>query len=301
MRPAGVILNRCHNLYMTRQQEESELIRQFLLGDLDEGRREQMEERLLTDAELQEQVEATRGELADEYVFGLMAERDLQLFESNVRLTPEQSHELRLSHALRKYVETTAETAPAEVVKFKPRGGTSSPRWWAAAAAVIIVVAGYGGWTVYHNRQVAAQLERLRSQRLKVEQELAVLNRQNLPASDDPSVINLTLASDIERSEGDGRRADENRAVVSEGKNFVLLRLPVKDKSNSYRAVIETDDGADIYTVNDRKAVADGGGRVVELLLPGRLLPTGNYQVTLVGVAGQDSEAVTYPFQVIQK
>jgi hypothetical protein len=284
------------------------LVRRFLLGDLDEESREQLEERLLTDAELQEQVSATRVALTDEYAFGLLAGRELELFESNLRLTPEQSHELRLSKALRRYVETSAEVAPAVAVKLAPAGSARFSRWWTAlaatAAAVVVVAVCYGGWTIYHNRQVAARLERLRSQRLQVEQELAGLNRRSLSAADDPSVISLSLLSDLERSvDGNERSAEESRAIVNEGKNFLLLTLlPGKNRpvANSYRAVIQTDDGADIYTVKDLKVVADGH-RAVELVLPSRLLPTGSYQVKLVGETSQESDAVIYPFQVVQK
>lgn len=306
VRMAGVTLNRSGSLYMNRQQKEYELIRRFLLGDLEEGRREQLEERLLTDAELQEQVSETRIALIDEYAFGLLDGRELELFESNFRHAPEQSHELRVSKALRKYVETNPDIAPAGEVRIEPTGGTRFSRWWraaaAAAAAALIVVAAYGGWMVYRNRQLAAQFERLRNQRLKVEQELAVLNRPDHPAAGDPSVISLSLVSGIERSEDDDRRVEESRVIVTEGKNFLLLRLPLdKDGSNSYRVVIQTDEGADIYTVNALKARADGGRRAVDLVLPARLLPTGNYQAKLVGDTTPEPEAVTYPFQVVQK
>lgn len=290
---------------MTRPQEESELVRRFLLGDLDEERREQLEERMLTDAELQEHVSTTRVALIDEYAFGLMAGRELELFESNFRLTPDQTHELRLSKALRKHVETKAEVAPAAAVKLEPARGTRSFRWWMAlAAAVVVVAVCYGGWTAYYNRQMAAQLEQFRSQRLQVEQELAGLNRRSLPAANDPSVISLSPLSNLERSVEGDRSVEESRAIVSERKNFLLLNLRLdKDSpnSNSYWAVLQTDDGADIYTVHELKAVADGGRRTVELLLPGRLLPTGSYQVKLVGDTNRESDAVTYPFQVVQK
>jgi hypothetical protein len=290
---------------MTRPQEESELVRRFLLGDLDERRREQLEERMLTNAELQEQVSATRVALIDEYAFGLMDGRELELFESNFSLTPDQTHELHLSKALRRYVEMKPVVVSAAAAMREPAGSSRfSLRWAALAVAVVVAAICYGGWAVYHNRQIAARLEQLRSQRLQVEQELAGLNGRKFPAADDPSIISLSPLSDLDRSvEGDGG-VQKSRAIVNEGKNFLLLNLRLAEgsaDSNSYHALIQTDDGADIYTVNELRAVTDSGHRTVKLLLPGRLLPTGSYQVKIVGDTGRESDAVTYPFQVVQK
>jgi hypothetical protein len=64
--------------------------------------------------------------------------------------------------------------------------------------------------------------------------------------------------------------------------------------------VIETEDGAYIYTVESlTKSVTDEGTSVL-LLLPSRLLPTGNYQIRLIGDAeSQNVEVGIYPLQVV--
>jgi hypothetical protein len=287
--------------HMTPWQEERELIRRFLLGDLDEERREQVEERLLTDAELHVSLSAARDELIDEYVFGVMGGRELKLFEENFHFTPERLHELRLSRALKRYVGEDAMGEAAAVAEVRSgRFSLFSRRVWigAAAAALAAVIVGYGGWTIYHDRQLRTRLAELQSQRARVEHDLTLLNQRPAPDLGDgrPGVVRLTLSPEIDRGSG-----EERRALVGEEKEFLLLRLQLsEDKLQSYRAVIETEDGAYIYTVESLTKSVTGQGKSVLLLLPSRLLPTGNYQIRLIGDAeSRNVEIGIYPFQVV--
>jgi hypothetical protein len=286
---------------MTSLQEERVLIRRFLLGDLDEERRGQVEERLLTDAELHANLSAARDELIDEYVFGVMDGREVKLFEENFHFTPERLHELRLSRALKRYVEEDAVGKAAAVAEVSS-GRFSFFSWraliGAGAAALAAVIVGYGGWTIYHDRQLQARLAELRNQRASVEHDLALLNRRPTPdlRSGRPGVVRLTLSPEINRGSG-----EERRALVGEGKELLLLSLRLsEDKSQSYRAVIETEDGAYIYTLESLTKSVTGEGTSVLLLLPSRLLPTGNYQIRLIGdTESRNVEVGIYPFQVV--
>lgn len=285
---------------MTRRQDERELVRRYLLGDLDAERRDEVEERLLTDAELQAGLSAARDELTDEYVFGFLEGRELKLFEESFHATPERLHELRLSRALKRYVVAADEErdVAAGVGGGAPFFLFSSRALVAAAAASLLVVLGYVGWTIYQGRQLQARQAQLNSQRAKVEHDLALLNRRDAPdgGGGRSSIVQLTLSPDIERDPG-----EERRAIVEAGKEFLRLSLRLReDGSQNCRAVIETEDGARIYSVENLPRSVTDEGAFVNLLLPGRLLATGDYQIRLIGDAGGGNvELGVYPFQVV--
>jgi hypothetical protein len=291
---------------MTNRPDETELIRRFLLGDLDEERQDKIEKRLLTDKELHEKLSDVRDDLIDEYVFGILDGRDLELFEKNFPFTPDRLHQLRLSRAMRAFVETNV--AETRVVDADPAPSWRrlliflGPKKVAAALAVGIVLSlGYGGWIVYRNKQLEEQVARISGQRLKVEQDLERLNKQphggGAGMGQASSIFTLTLKSRLVRDVGESRRA-----VMDNGPDTLQLRLQLDaDKFPRYRAVVQTDDGADMYAINDLKAISTGEGEVVSLSLPSRLLPTGDYKISLSGYAegGEPTAVGTYPFQIV--
>lgn len=288
-----------------QKREKQELLRRYLLRDLDEARQEQLEEQLLTDEELQEALSDEQDSLIDDYVLNLLTERERERFKSKFLLTQERLHKLRLSQSLVKYAEVeTAEPLEAErsyTAPFwrQPFYFLKTHRLAAAVSSVIILlIVGYGGWSIYQQRRLENRLDEMRKRQLAVEQELAQLNDGQL--SERPSAIaTLSLKQLLVRDSNEKRRA-----VIADGINILQLKLELtEDKFPSYRAVIETDEGAGIYTISDLKAKAVGDDKAVFLNIPSRLLPSGNYQVHLSGmtIEKESVEVGLYPFQVILK
>lgn len=287
-----------------QKRQEQELIKRYLLGDLDEERLEQIEERLLTDVELQDTLSGAQDHLIDEYVFDLLTENERGLFKRNFLLTPERLHKLRLSQALSKYTEADAADARA-VRTSRPDASWQKPFYFlqrhklaaALSSVVVLLTVSYGGWSVYQRWQLKERLLKLRAQQLEVQQELAKLNMGQAPELP-AAVAVLPLRHLLVRDAGENRRA-----VITSGINVLQLRLELnEDNFPSYRAVIETDDGTGMYTVNNLKAQSAGGNKAVSLNLPSRLLPTGDYQVHLSGTAEKESVDVgVYTFQVVLK
>lgn len=282
--------------------ENPELIRRYLLGDLHEEQREEIELRLLTDEELQTLLSEAQDDLIDDYVLGILSERERSLFQNNFLLTPERLHKLRLSQALAKYTGMNAADSQASQTAVVPAAPWQKPlrflqqQRFALAIAVIIiaVMIGYAGWSIYRHRQLETRVAELRKQRVRVEQELKNLNVGQL--SDQQSMITLPL-NQLVRDAGDKRLA-----VITGGINILQLRLELdEDKFSVYRAVIETGEGTEIYTVDELKAKSEGDAQVILLNLPSRLLPTGDYQVHLIGITtGNGSvDSGLYPFQVV--
>src|SRR5215211_5479505 len=91
----------------------AELMRQYLLGDLDEVQQDKIEERLLTDEELQAELSDMQDELIDAYAFGLLSDRARKLFENNFLLSPGRLNKLHVSKALAKYCEANSAESPS--------------------------------------------------------------------------------------------------------------------------------------------------------------------------------------------
>lgn len=288
-----------------QKREQQELLRQYLLRDLDEGRQEQLEEQLLTDGELQEALSDEQDSLIDDYVLELLTERERERFKSKFLLTQERLHKLRLAQSLAKYAEAET-TEPQEAERSYPVPFWRQPLYFLKAhrlaaivsSVVILLIVGYSGWSIYQQRRLENLLAEMRKRQFAVEQELARLNAGQL--SEQPSAIaTLSLKQLLVRDSNEQRRA-----VIVDGINILQLKLELtEDKFPSYRAVIEIDEGTGIFTISDLKAKSVGDDKAVFLNIPSRLLPSGNYQVHLSGMTPEKEsvEVGLYPFQVILK
>src|SRR5690242_1372976 len=123
-----------------QEPQDKVKIRHFLLGDLEEDERAQLEELFLTDSDFQEEVLIAENELIDQYLSGELdhadGEKFRQVFESN----PTQQRRLRIAQTVHNYAR-------------KEYAGTLGQRkksyvYMAIAAAVLVFVLA-GLWLVW--------------------------------------------------------------------------------------------------------------------------------------------------------
>jgi hypothetical protein len=129
---------------MTPNQELQERLRRYLLGQLTDGARDEIEQDLLANDELFEELLVLEDELADEYVDGRLEQADRPNFENHFLATPERKQNLRFARALNRYV-TTHEKRRESIGRSGPSGLWSSRSWplrMAAAFAVVAIIAG---------------------------------------------------------------------------------------------------------------------------------------------------------------
>jgi anti-sigma-K factor RskA len=127
---------------MTPTQEFQQRIRQYLLGQVSDGAREEIEQEFLGNDEVFAELLIIEEELTDEYVNGCLSPEDRAQFESHFLATPERQEDLQFARALSRYVTTSA-SAPAELVR--PPGSwvlTRQARRLAAAVAIVTIMAG---------------------------------------------------------------------------------------------------------------------------------------------------------------
>src|SRR5215213_4640229 len=98
---------------MSQQSTEEALLRKYLLGDLDQGQQDQVEEQLFCDDSFTERLSAAQDELINDYAANMLPEREQKLFEKNFVLSDERRNKIRFAHALELYLEDQIALQPA--------------------------------------------------------------------------------------------------------------------------------------------------------------------------------------------
>jgi CHAT domain-containing protein len=145
--PEGILL-------MARNYDEQGSIRQYLLNQISADEQHQIEQRLLTDDEFFDQLQASEDELVDQYLAGNLGRDEAAMFEKHFLITPERRQKLRFAEALRKYVATHSGELPQTAAAAHRRTGW---RWnfvlvsplRAAVFTALILVAAFGVWRIF--------------------------------------------------------------------------------------------------------------------------------------------------------
>src|SRR5215213_145929 len=111
---------------MKHTLEEDLPLKRFLLGELPEGERGEVEERLFGDPEYFRQFRAAEDELTDEYLYGDLDAGERERFERYFLNTPERRETLRVAGALKQYISRNAAAPVAELAGAAPLPGTNA-------------------------------------------------------------------------------------------------------------------------------------------------------------------------------
>ena len=267
-------------------------IRRYLLGELDEAEQQRLEESLLTDDEMFEELLIVEDELVDEYINGQLAGTERARFEQHFLSTPERVEKLRFARAFKKKINAaTASESSQPGTPVEP--DASSWKQWlptflqrarypvlslSLAAALLLLVVGGSLWFI------------IRSQRAT-----------EIAANRGPSSSNLfavTLTPGAVRDAGEMKRV-----VIPDNADVVQLRLELAtDEYPSYRAMLLTDDGREIFTGDRLKAEMAGNVKIVALSFPAKLLARSDYQVKLSGTSasGNQEDIGRYYFRIVK-
>ena len=242
------------------------MIRQYLLGQLEEGQQQVIEQRLLTEDDLFEELEVAEDELSDEYVADELTPVDRKQFEQYFLSTPERERELRFATDLRQYVaKKTARGEATERSVSLPRGPRPerSPLAWlsqtqlfriAAIAAFVVVIAG-GLWFTRLDRHPPASYATF----------TLTISNNNRADGGPATEINLPLTADAVR---------------------LYLKLPeALDQAARFRVELLKDSGE---TVNIEKVARVEQAAVIEL--PARQLSRGQYALKVYVVKPDGTE-----------
>ncbi|HET6979315.1 MAG TPA: hypothetical protein VFI24_23490 [Pyrinomonadaceae bacterium] len=249
------------------------VLREFLLGNVNDEEQAQIEGLFLTDSEARERVLVIEQELMEDYLEDSLTAEDRERFLSRYGQTDAQLQQLRITKAIKDWAlrENASQTTPASPSLWRRLRASLllKPAFFApiAAAAIIAVVVG-GIW--FNGRMKRAALLR----------ELAQLNSsaslRDVPAQMALLELRPITVRSLEQATEFKKSADVH---------IVELRLPwiQKESYPSYQAEVRPLSGGDSLIVPNLQAENDGL-LIIRMRLFTNELNRGQYQIRLSGI-----------------
>jgi len=243
---------------------DDEILRQYLLGTLNEEQVDEIERRLLADGELFELAEAVEGDLLAAAARGDLSPAERGRVLRRLAASPAGRDRLALARGL---ASLGREPVSAEVVVFQLLRRPGVPA--AAMAASLAFVAG-GLW-------VATQFP------------ILVPGTRHEIRSPVKAVFSLALST--VRSSGGGLP----RLEISQGTSQVEIRLPLDqgERSTSFAATLQNASTGEQIRREERIAAKSvDGERTIVLSVPSAELSPGKYEIE---IRGEDNELLGRP------
>ena len=250
----------------------NETIKKYLLGNLEESSKTQLEERLLNDAQLFEEVLIAEDELVDHYVAGRLSVDDKVRFESHFLVTPDRVRKMQFGHTFQRYLELN-DTAEVPLA-LKPVNRFQLWPMRPVMAFSLLVVACLASlglyWGLVHKDGVGSGKSQV-----------------------------ITLAAGTARSTG----AALHRETIAPETSTIELRLVVLElRHRTYKADFESET-TKVTDVTSSQTREENGEKSVVFSVPTRQLPPDDYQVKLSGTddTGQTEFIDSYSFGIARR
>jgi hypothetical protein len=299
---------------MSEATKELLLIKKYLLGGLEGEEREQLEERVLLDAEFRDRVLLVEENLIEDYAEGTLDEVERKSFQRMFYSNPERRLELQVVQDLKEHANTKSWTRLFRAARklLSPQGagpGSTSPVWGfrnaaMALALVVIVVLTFLIVQQLLNRRSTPTLSQQR--RELVERELARLNYPD--SQPPPAAVTATLRPGLSRGNGKEPRVEFPTVSLTRDAESAQLMLLLKTSSSQYRsfqATLSPLDEPESYQVDLKPTQLNTGERALVLTLPANLFADGDYGVQLTGrAANEQTEALPdhyYYFRLVRQ
>lgn len=276
-------------------ERERLLIRQYLLGELDEPEREQLEQRVITNPDYKEQVLITEEEILDEFVNGTLSPRELESFNRMYSSSPAQRRKVKIAQALNRYAFEHSPAVEPMAQRSWARSlfeiFSSRNRFHQFSLAALLLVLAVGGsvliyWLIAHAwRADYYALQQLNQPNSEILQPTA-------------SVVSASLPPLLFRGTGENRNI-----VITKQTQTVQLRLP--DPSGgaySFQAVLKDSERAEVFRLEDLRSRQIDQHFLLVLQIPARMLKPQEYQLEISEkrADGTYESPSIYPVRVIQ-
>jgi hypothetical protein len=268
---------------------EKQVVREYLLGNLEADRRMALEESILCDPEVYEELLLVEEELIDQYVSGTLSRLEQHQFETHFLITADRQKNLRFGRLLKKYLNSQSVLAANE----DPSGAVGQARKIAPAK---MSFSSYLGTFRRGPALGFAALFVICTAIVFLWWLGAKKQAQGIAQENSQPVVIVTLTPGLTRSSGGIKRI----AVPPRGAD-VKLELELANATfNSYKSQLFRE-SEELQTRDKLKKEAKGDQHVVPLTITGEILSPGDYQVRLSGVleSGQDQFIDNYSFRVI--
>jgi len=302
-----------------------ELAKRFLLGNLSESERSEIEDSFLSQDDFYQELLIAEDDLIDAYVRGELPASERALFEQRRLTSPHPLERVKFARTLFNSVSEKAAAVPsaraprrASSWRGSLAGGffTRRPALALAFAAALFVIILGGLWFMTGRRRVHPAPEQVKTiqpttvtptespasqapaevpQRAPDEERATA---RETPKRAAPVIATFTLLPGLVRG---GRGAGP--LVLPAGATEVRLRLTLEGEAyEKYRATLSTPEGRGVWTqdVTNRPSLKSTH---VSLGLPADLLKDGDYVLDLSGVtaAGKWESVADYSFRIVRK
>jgi len=284
---------------MSRRSEEQVLLRNYLLGDLDEVARERVEQRLLGDDDFAERLSEAEAALIDDYVFDALPAGERKSFDENFVTDEERRRKILFARTLEIYVEERHGPRPPAREDSRPEPPRKNPlpfiqahKTWSAVSALLILLLLASPALLWWLRPT--------DKRAVADRRMAEVNKRPFARSvQDLPALELALQDNLLR-EGGGMQ----RAVLADDIKLLTLKLaPPRKSYENYSARVLTVGDDELFAVDGLTPQVDAGVETIPLNIPAEFLPTDDYQIQLRGrdADGNPVEVGRYKFRVINE
>jgi len=253
------------------------VLRSYLLGDLDEAVLDEVEHRLLRDEAYVARLSLAEDNLIDDYVFNGLSESERESFDANFLINEQRRKKILIVRALEVYVAdhsvrphfTLAQLWHDSIVFVQLH------KLWVALSVMVIVLLAVFVPRMLRSVAPPGAISPLNAQRANIERQLAELNRHN----NNYPALEVTVSPFLNRED-----AVMSKLVLTGDTKLISLKLqlPPGNHYERYRAIVQTVDGVELFSVSDLKT--DGSTAVILKLTPD-VLPPQDYQIQLMGDA----------------
>jgi len=273
-------------------EQEHVLIRRYLLGELDEELREQLEQRVISDSSYKQEILITEGELLDEFVSGELSPEDRALFVRNFLASPAQRRKLETARALRAYAASHQNPDPPAVVGggwlknlfalFRSRNRFMQFTW-----ATVMLLALLGSAALIYSI--------VSSQKQPNYNELVALNQPSSPVLDPgSSVVSAQLPPLLFRSGSDAKTI----SVTPETDKLQLLLPTAAGPPAKYRVTLKENGGARVFELPEVSTRQVGANSMLVLKIPVKMLTANEYVVETIENSSTAESVTVYPFRL---
>jgi len=275
---------------MKEEPVSDALLRQFLLGQVDDQERQRLESMFVTGALSRERVMAAEQHLMDDFLDDSLTPENRERFLAQYGETPAEQRKLRIAQSIHDWAATEATAVAAAAGS---RWSRLFGRVWLKPAVLVPIAAVVLIAIIFIVVNLRNSWEQ-RNRYLAMQQELVRLNSPSMLREVSPVAPPVTLTP------GTVRSAEAEKEVTAPANaEFVELRLvwTQKERFPSYQATIRRFEEDESFTIPNLQLDNDN---VIRLRLTSRYLARGLYQIEISGVAanGATGPAEEYTFVV---
>jgi hypothetical protein len=274
---------------MKEEPVSDTLLRQFLLGNVDDQERQRLESMFVTGALSRERVIAAEQHLLDDFLENSLTPGDRERFLAQYGATPDEQRKLWIAKSIQEWAALSQEGTAVAVAN---ASRWISVRSWLKPVYVIPVAAVFLVAIICGAVWLRSSWEK-RNRHLAMQQELVRLNAPS--RSRDVSPVTLTLMPGAVRSAEAEKELTPPANIES-----VELRLvwTQKERYPSYQATIRKFDDEEIFTIPDLQLDPDN---VIRIKLFPHYLTHGLYQIELSGVSASGVATPTDEYRFVVK